>query len=134
MEEQLITYKTGILALSKGFKFTHIIEERRDNICQVYNDEGYLCTEINYEPDFDAGEDSDIPASTQTFLQEWLRKEHGIHIEILLEEDAPYNKFYYRIMRIGNYFTLSHDGIYYKTPEETLEAGLVEALESIKSK
>jgi hypothetical protein len=53
---------------------------------------------------------------------EWLRVNHGIHIEILLEENKPWNKFYYRIMKIGQYFSLSHDGIYSETPQEAYSA------------
>ncbi len=52
-------------------------------------------------------------------LKEWLRINHGIHIEILLTEDAPYDTFYYRVLKIGQYFTLSHDGIYKNTPQES---------------
>jgi hypothetical protein len=57
-------------------------------------------------------------APEQWQVIEWLRVNHGIHIEILLEENKPWNKFYYRIMKIGQYFSLSHDGIYSETPQE----------------
>lgn len=61
-------------------------------------------------------------APEQWQVIEWLRVNHGIHIEILLEENKPWNKFYYRIMKIGQYFSLSHDGIYSETPQEAYSA------------
>jgi len=61
-------------------------------------------------------------APEQWQVVEWLRVNHGIHIEILLEENKPWNKFYYRIMKIGQYFSLSHDGIYSETPQEAYSA------------
>jgi hypothetical protein len=63
-----------------------------------------------------------ISLPEQHQVVEWLRVNHGIHIEILLEENKPWNKFYYRIMKIGQYFSLSHDGIYSETPQEAYSA------------
>ena len=53
---------------------------------------------------------------------EWFRVEKGIHIEILLTESSPYNTFYYRVMKVGQYFTLSHDDVYFTTPQEAYSA------------
>jgi hypothetical protein len=53
---------------------------------------------------------------------EWLRVNHGIHIEICLTEEIPYKEFYFRVMKIGQYFTLSHSGIYTDTPQEAYSA------------
>jgi len=67
-------------------------------------------------------------APTQSLLQRWLREVHNIYIEILLGEDRPYNQFYYRLMKLGQYSTLSHDGFYRKSYEEVLEEALQQAL------
>jgi len=55
---------------------------------------------------------------------DWLRTTKNIHIEVLLQEDPPYNQFYYRIMEIGKYFNLSHDDSYSNTPEECYSKAL----------
>ena len=134
MEEQLIKKETGQLIKRKGFNWN----------CRYWNDgeqsnqyAGHRMDSVLSNTYIDSNSFyKRIPFSctipTQAMLQKWLREEHNIHIEILLEEDAPYNKFYYRIMKIGKYFTLSHDDIYCKTYEEALEAGLLEALNLIK--
>ena len=61
----------------------------------------------------------------------WLYEEHGIHIEILLSEDHPWNSFYYRVMKVGNYFTLSHNGDYRKSPTEAYESAIEYCLKNI---
>ncbi len=61
-------------------------------------------------------------APEQWQVCEWLRVEKGIHIEILLTESSPYNTFYYRVMKVGQYFTLSHDDVYFTTPQEAYSA------------
>jgi hypothetical protein len=63
---------------------------------------------------------------------EWLRVKYGIHIEILLAEDNPWNKFYYRVMKVGEYFTLSHDGIHRETPQEAYSAAFDYIFQNIK--
>lgn len=54
----------------------------------------------------------------------WLYEKHKLHIESLLAEDNPWDKFYYRIMKVGQYFTLSQDGIIYDSPTEAYEAAI----------
>ena len=71
-------------------------------------------------------------APTQTLLQRWLRDKHKLHIEILLTDEIPYTQFYIKIMEIGKYFTLSHDGIYNESYEEVLELGLISALKLVQ--
>ncbi len=136
MQDQIISFETAKLAKEKGF------EGRQDD---GYMDDGSfgsregidgesiwvtngLTRSVIY--DFDYGVKF-ISAPTQSLLQKWLRDIHNIHIEILLEENSPYNKFYYRIMKLGQYFTLSHNGVYNKSYEEILEIALFEALEYV---
>ena len=66
-------------------------------------------------------------------LQEWLFKEHKIHIEVCLSEDTPYNEFYYRVTTVGKYFVLSYADKLYKTPEETLTKGVETVLNDLLS-
>lgn len=68
-------------------------------------------------------------APTQSLAQQWLRT-LGVHIEILLEEDSPYESYYYRVMKVGQYFSLSYNP-FKGTYEEALEEGLKQALKLI---
>lgn len=61
-------------------------------------------------------------------VQTWLRTKYNLHIEVLLIDYKPYNRFYMRCMKIGKYFTLSYDGNDYETYEEALEQGIIYCL------
>ena len=123
-DEQLISYETASLSKKMGFNLRcHYYSYQLDDI--LYQGE-YI--NHNKEGEFI----SEISRPRQSLLQKWLREKHGLHIEILLEEDHPYNKFYFRVMEIGKYFTLSHSDIYCDTYEGALEIGLIEALLLIK--
>ena len=141
MKEQLINLETAKLAKEKGFDIQCIhgfVEDVSDGLSKGISEEFYW--ELGDRPNdnyfenllnYDQEDVFFYSRPTQTLLQKWLREEHLIHIEILLSEESPYNTFYYRIMQIGKYFTLSHDGIYKNTYEEALEKGLFEALKLI---
>lgn len=73
---------------------------------------------------------NDFP--TQSLLQKWLREKHGINVEVFLSYEFPYNTYFYRVMKIGKYFTLSHTDFESNIYEEALEAGLQEALKLIE--
>ena len=68
---------------------------------------------------------------TRAQLQDWLREEKGIHIEILLEDSPTYDKYYFRILKVGKYFALSHSGEY-STFGNTMDNALLEVLNKIK--
>lgn len=121
MENDLISFETAKTAKEKGFNFG----------CTYYYDfSGSIGSgrEIVNRINWNKSNDSIYSAPTQSQIQKWLRVVHGIHIEILLEENSPYNKFYYRIMRIGEYFTLSHDGTYSNYYEGILEIAIQKGL------
>ena len=122
-----IKKKTAKLAYKKGYNISSekvlykVIATNTECIwnCRSIGDGGGVYEFIAYLP-------------TQTELQTWLREEHKIHIEIFLDDNSPYTGFYYRVMTIGQYFAISHDGIMYKKYEKALEIGLKEALKLIK--
>ena len=122
MKERLILFETAKLALKKGFRFTHMLEDSYESICHVYNESGCLCKYVNYEPDFYTVTYPDIPAATQSMLQAWLREEHGIIVFV-----APIvpecKEFGFTIVPE----TETSLG-FYKTYEDALEAGLLKAL------
>lgn len=127
MKDQLISYETAMLAKEKGFingsksyyngndTLETLSEEFHPNAVHTNN----MMQRFRYE------------APTQSLLQQWLRTEHQLHIEVLLSEDAPYTQVYYRIMKIGQYFTLSHDDNYFHEYEDALEEALIKALKII---
>jgi len=134
MKEQLITFKTAKLAKEKGFDWE----------CAMWNDGEQANQYAGYRMDSSMSNrhiDSHpfykrIPFSctipTQSLLQKWLREKHNIHIDISISSATPYKIFYYRILHIGEYFTLSHNEPEFNKYEEALEKGLYEALELIK--
>jgi hypothetical protein len=102
-----VTFKQAKLLKEKGF----------DGKCNsVYTTDGNILLGVNVNL-LDR-----IYAPEQWQVVEWLRVNHSIHIEVLLAEDYPWDKFYYRAMRIGGYFTLSHDGVHRETPQEAYSA------------
>ena len=52
---------------------------------------------------------------------DFFREKYGLHYEIFLTNDAPYNKFHYRIMKIGQYFILSYNDFIGSYEEARLE-------------
>lgn len=138
MKEQLITFETAKLAKKKGFDIDgvkyigsgeHIGKVGSDTSCKLY----YL-------------------APTQSLLQKWLRENHKIEIELLL--DANYisegeicgcyrvivtNKNNYTIGKKVHGATINKDVIYQQEDigctsnyEEALEEGLKAALNIVK--
>jgi hypothetical protein len=123
MKDQLITLETAKLIPNPK------LDNWWNNCEWFYIDTttklGYFMTDRYYL-------DTDYPRPTQSLLQHYIREIHNIHIEILLEENSPFKQFYYRIMNIGQYFTLSHGGTYNSNYETILEIALDEALNLIK--
>lgn len=135
MMEALVTFKTAKLAKNKGF-----ILDNDENSLTVYENNDKISLKSiskkyykNYKELYfeNIALQRYFSFPTQSLLQTWLRDVHNIHIEVLLTEASPYKQFYFRIMKIGEYFTLSHDGIYKDTYEEVLEVGLQKALNLI---
>ena len=129
MKEQLITFDTAKLAKEKGFEL---------DTDKVWLFKKSLIEPISgSHPNLGTSYASDClmyPRPTQSLLQKWLRREHLIHIEVFLDDNSPYNKYYYRVMTIGKYFVTSHDGKLNEEYEDALEKGLEEALKLIKTK
>ena len=94
-------------------------------------------TNINGLTNYDAvtgKRDNFTSLPIQSEVQKWFREVHNIHIEILLSDEPPYNEYYYRLMEIGKYFTLSHNGVYNTIYEDSLEAAIIAAIDLIPVK
>ena len=121
MEEQLVSLETAKLLKEREFSVNTNAYYDDCNKLQVnkpendWNDPLYLGTICS--------------APTQSLAQKWLRT-LGVHIEILLEENPPYESYHYRVMKVGQYFSLSYDP-FKGTYEEALEEGLKQALKLI---
>jgi hypothetical protein len=142
MNQQLVTPATAKLAAQKGFDWQceHICHGQKDAIARLQYHEGDATgfvtnSGITSRNAMLFGYEDPVHCAvpTQAWLQAWLRDKHGLHIEILLSEDSPYNQFYYRIMKIGQYFTLAHDAAYYESYEQALEQALFKALLKLKN-
>jgi len=109
-----VTFEQAKLIRKKGFNLKTTWAYQSSNPKNKYS------YKVNHE--ILLRDKKDVFCPEQWELVEYLRINHGIWIEILLTEDSPYNNFYFRIMEIGKYFTLSHDGIYRNTPQEAYSA------------
>ena len=120
MEEQLISFETAKLAKEKGFNISGInIYENENLLCDVefknWNN-GTLC----------------LLAPTQSLLQKWLREKHQLFITVnakgVIDEIVWYNNVTIRTKKDHKFEN------YYRTYEEALEVGLLEALKLITNK
>ena len=141
MKEQLITFETAKLAVSKGYPANKTL---RDN---YYNHKGELNGDVKellqakfWKLDVDIGKLCNYVAPTQSLLQKWLRDKHHIHVEPSLnftndEYILHYNcGVMYNIKNPDNFKWFGSECSYtfYNTYEESLEAGLIEALNLIE--
>lgn len=147
MQEQLISLETALLAKEKGFMYdTEIIKE--DGDCdlgwhsyfrlksnpEIVNARSHFWHYVNanaqqYEPEAIA------PAPTQHLLAKWIREIYKVHVSVGFGqwEDKIWWDFYIWGMKkqaADQEPFVSEQGL--NTFEEAMEAGLLEALKSIK--
>jgi hypothetical protein len=130
MTDQLITFETAELAYSKGFKW------------MTSDDKWYAITgelELSFQGYQENLNSYKLPVPTQSLLQRWLREVHEINIFIYcygfgyypIHENIPLPtgnvKYIDRRWNTQNKLNLG-----FKTYEEALEVGLIEALKLIK--
>ena len=116
MKEELITYKTAVLAKEKGFDL---------DIFSRYNKDGIII----YSSLLDDEYRQLAPAPTQSLLQRWLREEHKIFVYCIPKGFIKGNGR--EVIRWGNNISL-RKGKYSTTYELALEQGLIEALNLIE--
>ena len=141
MEEQLIEYKTAVLAHKKKFQTNIGLGYKQGD---YYTSEGILNGDVTpYIKEMIKAVTTEtltpksdlIAAPTQSKLQRWLRKTHDIHIEIQLDRTS-YPKYCFEIYKysdFGNYESLKDtaEWFLYKSYEEALEEALYQSLKSI---
>ena len=138
MKEELISFETAKLAKEIGFD---------ENTNEFYTTAGNLTGVMYYDPTpnnrtidtewfsvLEKESQAYCTAPTQSLLQKWLRENHKIQIMIDPEYcNVTRDLSGYLLHVCGEYGILSVDREYYKTYEEALEAGLLEALKLIKT-
>ncbi|MDC1864210.1 hypothetical protein [Bacteroides uniformis] len=125
MTEELVTLETAKLLKEKGFKedvFTFYEAECVEGDLELF--EGYEAENFNVRTDC-------FSAPSQSIAQKWLRETKNLHIEISYMYE---NYWIYDILTIPNHdlVGLSDRPLeHYKSYEEALEAGILEALKLI---
>lgn len=124
MQEQLISLETAKLAKERGFKPKR--EWNPDYVPGYIEDdyEGYVVKFTEFQEEDYVCEGYYL-APTQSLLQRWLREVHNIKVFIDDCSKEELNQYFW--FRPGYTDTKS-----YKTYEEALEVGLIEALEQLK--
>lgn len=133
MKEQLITFETAKLANEKGFNSgvkdtkglpIYYLIDSLSSGSYMYKETGelYLCTmpRVGFL-------NGHLIASTQSTLQKWLREEHDINV-FVQHWNCAWMFSHQRIKMCSN--GMSHDN--FKSYEDALEQGLIEALKLIK--
>lgn len=141
MQEELVTFKTAVLASDKSFNWetqhVYSTEEENTDDPMVYN---YGSSLIG---------DEELYAPTQSLLHRWLREVHDIRVLIDFETiDDSETAYTFKIVKYlpegkgrkkdtwGFYettYSFTQGGGWYKTYEEALELGLIEGLKLIKN-
>ena len=140
MTDQLISFETAKLLKQKGFggegyttdysyqfhssnpEIGYFLCKMPENNKSVFN--GTKCIMENGKEGYSA--------TTQTYLQKWLREKHNINV--LIQESNVFGKYrcmYANINRIRDISTYTYYTINYDIYEEALEDGLIKALKLI---
>lgn len=132
-----ITLETSKLAKGLGVEIpSYDIYCKEYGFCHISEDYLSFIKDGKPQGTYDVNGDFSITEKwylpKQSDLQDLIRDNYKIHIEILLEEDFPYEHYYYRVLQVGKYFTLSHDAFKDKDYRKVLEQGLIKALKIIK--
>ena len=141
MEEQLVSFKTGLLAKHAGFKESCNNRQSYNLPRSFYND--IVSDDLHWI-------DNIVMLPTQTLLQKWLRDNHKIFVTVRVDSTLE-PKFCYSLKWVTEYsdgsfewMSTNHQDYTYNgkpgqhfsdlfyTYEEALEEGLYEALHLIK--
>lgn len=141
MKEQLISFETAKLAKEKGFDIStaNFYTENYGLAHLGFDGETLVYkTGVIYDVNGEFEEGEITFASTQSFLQKWLREKHNLHIFIGYRMNVKkWDSHVYNLNIKGKDYikdrSLSkfHSATIYDSYEEALEAGLQEALKLI---
>lgn len=134
MRDDVILLDTAKLARDKGFKIPCDARYYWDYKWKLSLMGVVKCTNSG---DLKDGENVSYCAPTQSLIQKWLRDEHKIYVTVSSIEYGESIIFDYSIKQKAQIFGFSdiQSKIQeFKTYEEALEAGIIKALNLIKSK
>jgi hypothetical protein len=129
MKEQLITFETAKLAKEKGFNIPtkKAYKEYKGVQFKTVNEfkvKKYNHNNLN-------GNCLNISAPTQSLLQKWLREVHRVNNSYIIPDGHGNYVPWKGLLTMDNLY-LFHRELKFKTYEEALEEGLIEALKLIK--
>ena len=137
MEDTRITFETAKLAKEKGFKIPTTVMYKGNEKSYGHNNEWGI-DEKRLDGKFPYTNQQWYSIPTQSFLQKWLREEHGIHIELLIDgwsdDDCVTDDFLcYRcfIWQVGKPRPKHNEDLGAGEYEKMFEIGLQEALKLI---
>jgi len=142
MKEELVTYKTAVLAKEKGFKsievaaYYNTCNEKGNPGITLITDDGiddWNALEEGKYGYFTSKEEKLYSAPTQSLLQKWLREKHDLHIQIAHSWKIQKQFWSNGVTNLKTLQFLQGHYLLYKTYEEALEAGLQQTLKIIKS-
>lgn len=138
MNEQLITFETAKLAKEKGFEFEIRDDDDYERGLHSFmgkrNDPSIICPLSHWFLDTNQNSQqwvsTGIDAPTQSLLQRWLRENHHIIVEPRFMGGLTRATAWYDVVLYSNNAEKDNSRLTlkYKTYEEALEAGLIEAL------
>jgi hypothetical protein len=125
MEEQLISEETATLAKEKGFDVPvleyydgcDMLATQSENVFDVKNYNRHSGSTLRSAP-------------SQGLLQRWLREVHGLRVSVV--DINSIDKNFYFIFFINGQRISFYENPAFDKYENTLEAGLLEALKRIK--
>lgn len=142
MKEQLISFETAKLAKEKGFnEYVNSVLAESTPKCELYNfkiidTDGEIvpCCNSSLTEFVNTQNERFYSAPTQSLLQKWLREKHKLYLTINVATYMEEGKYSAELSGYGKKHFMSPliDGFtIYKTYEEALEEGLIEALNLI---
>lgn len=132
MKEQLISFETAKLAKEKGFDWSTFDSYSKGILKSNTLHNSY---DFNNDPNFKGR----LSAPTQSLLQKWLREVHNIHVHCFTyafgwyvkHDNTPNPELWDKDKRWDSFNPEAVIGDQFKTYEEALEVGLIEALKLI---
>lgn len=125
MKETYVTFKTAKLLKEKGFDWECLARYDKpilSNNVSIFIEANAIDWNMYYY-----GSDYKFSAPTQQMAMRWLRKEHGLFIEIMCGEDDGNVWYDYDILPVGKDSPIipESDGIItYEEPEDAIEVAL----------
>lgn len=124
MEDTRVSLETAKFAKEIGFD----VIQRYGQEASLYDKFGNHTYYMNYGFMYSGLSDGYISAPTQTLLANWVRKNHNIHVEIY----ANASGWGYILTKTnGTAIKEIDDDIFFESPEEALEIGLLFALKKV---